>query len=59
MSSGADADEVRVRRCGEEIGLGQRLRVVVDVGVAVFAKGIDGALVYAFEQQDFDLRLIE
>ncbi len=58
VRGGADANDVRVARRLQQFLAGQRHLVVLHVGVAVAAKGIDGGLVHSFQQKDLDLSLI-
>jgi len=59
LGAGADTDEVCIGDLFLQLGLRQRLDVVLDIRVPGGLEDVDGGLVDAFEKKELDLALIE
>ena len=59
LGARADTDEVRIGDFLDQLFLGQRVRQVLDVGIARSVQGINGRLMDAFQQQDTDFALLK
>jgi len=59
LGAGTDADEVRIGNLLDQLFLGQRVRQVLNVGIARSIQRINGRLMHAFQQQDTDFALLK
>ena len=59
LGLGADADEIGVAEGGDQLRLGERFWMVIDVAIAILFQCVDTGGVDALQDEDFDFTFIE